>query len=82
MELIAPRKIFEKFFKNPLTNPPKYDIIYTQSRREQQCFKKNIDKQKRKQRKLWNGYYTRVTPTKADKIDKINKKYKKRGFEQ
>lgn len=43
---------------------------------------KNIDKQKRKQRKLWNGYYPRVTPTKADKIDKINKKYKKRGFEQ
>lgn len=40
---------------------------------------KNIDKQKRKQRKLWNGLYTRTTPTKLEKLNKINKKYKKRG---
>jgi hypothetical protein len=64
-----------------LTNPRRCDIIYTVKERAT-MLQKNIDKQKRKQRKLWNGYYTRVTPTKADKIDKINKKYKKRGLEQ
>jgi hypothetical protein len=28
VEVIAPRKIFEKFFKNPLTNTTKCGIIY------------------------------------------------------
>lgn len=37
--------------------------------------KKNIDKQKRKQRPLWNGYYKRITPTKVEKERKISKKY-------
>ena len=42
---------------------------------------KNIEKQERKNRKLWNGYYSRITPTKKEKINKINKKHKKRGQE-
>lgn len=40
---------------------------------------KNIDKQKRKERKLWTGLFTRVTPTKTQKINKIKNKHKKRG---
>lgn len=39
---------------------------------------KNIDKQKRKERKTWEGLYTRKTPTKKEKQDKIEKKYKGR----
>lgn len=38
---------------------------------------KNIDKEKRKERKLWTGYYTRKTPTKKEKLEKNSKKYKK-----
>lgn len=38
---------------------------------------KNIEKQKRKERKSWQGLYTRKTPTKAEKLEKISKKYKK-----
>lgn len=38
---------------------------------------KNIEKEKRKQRKLWNGYYTRKTPTKREKEEKNSKKHKK-----
>ena len=38
---------------------------------------KNIDKEKRKNRKTWVGYYTRKTPTKTEKIKKFEKKYKK-----
>jgi hypothetical protein len=36
---------------------------------------KNIDKQKRKERKTWTGLFTRKTPTKIEKQRKINKKY-------
>ena len=36
---------------------------------------KNIDKEKRKKRKTWTGLYTRKTPTKKEKQDKINRKY-------
>ena len=38
---------------------------------------KNIDKEKRKERKTWQGFYTRKTPTKKEKIEKSRKKYKK-----
>ena len=38
---------------------------------------KNIDKEKRKERKLWTGFYTRKTPTKKEKEEKNRKKYRK-----
>ena len=38
---------------------------------------KNIDKEKRKQRKTWVGYYTRKTPTKKELEQRQQKKYKK-----
>jgi hypothetical protein len=38
---------------------------------------KNIDKENRKQRKTWVGYYERKTPTKKERIKKSEKKHKK-----
>ena len=38
---------------------------------------KNIDKEKRKNRKTWIGFHTRKTPTKKEKLEKISKKYQK-----
>lgn len=39
---------------------------------------KNIDKEKRKQRpNQWTGFFTRKTPTKQEKIRKLDKKHKK-----
>lgn len=38
---------------------------------------KNIEKEKRKHRKLWNGYYARLTKSKKEKIENIENKYKK-----
>lgn len=38
---------------------------------------KTIEREKRKNRPLWNGYYTRKTPTKREKIEKNRKKYQK-----
>jgi hypothetical protein len=43
---------------------------------------KNIDKQKRKERKTWMGYKPKCTPTKKEKIEKINKKYKNKRKEE
>lgn len=37
---------------------------------------KNIEKEKRKSRPTWVGYYTRKTPTKKEKEEKNQKKYK------
>lgn len=37
---------------------------------------KNIDKQKRKERKTWVGLYPRRTPTKKEKLEKADKKHK------
>lgn len=37
---------------------------------------KNIKKEERKNRPLWNGYYTRKTPTKAELVRRQEKKYK------
>lgn len=39
---------------------------------------KNIDKQARKERKTWVGYKPKATPTKKEKEQKINNKYKGR----
>ena len=38
---------------------------------------KNIEKEERKKRRAWQGYYTRKTPTKKEKLEKNSKKYKK-----
>lgn len=40
---------------------------------------KNIDKQARKERKTWSGYYTRKTPTKQELIKRKEKKYKNKA---
>lgn len=37
---------------------------------------KNIEKLERKERKTWVGLYTRKTPTKKEKLERANKKYK------
>lgn len=37
---------------------------------------KNIGKEKRKNRKTWQGYYTRKTPTKKEKEEKTRRKHK------
>lgn len=39
---------------------------------------KNIEKQKRKERKTWVGLYSRRTPTKKEKEEKSRRKYKGR----
>ena len=39
--------------------------------------KKNIEKEKRKQRKTWVGLYTRKTPTKKELIKRSEEKHKK-----
>lgn len=38
---------------------------------------KNIEKEERKNRPTWQGYYTRKTPTKKEKEEKNRKKYRK-----
>lgn len=40
---------------------------------------KNIEREKRKERATWIGYHTRKTPTKAELLRKIEKKYKNKG---
>ncbi len=42
---------------------------------------KNIDKQKRKDRKTWVGMFTRKTPTKKELQTKIIKKHKAKLFD-
>lgn len=37
--------------------------------------KKNIEKLKRKDRPTWEGFFTRLTPTKTEKIRKIERKH-------
>lgn len=39
---------------------------------------KNIDKEKRKERKTWSGLYTRKTLTKQERMRKQERKYKGR----
>ena len=38
---------------------------------------KNIDREKRKSRPTWVGYTPKATPTKKEKLKKLEKKYKK-----
>lgn len=38
---------------------------------------KTADKLARKERPTWVGYYPRVTPTKAEKQEKLDRKHKK-----
>jgi hypothetical protein len=40
---------------------------------------KNIDKNARKARPTWNGYYSRKTPTKKERLTRAEKKHKGRG---
>lgn len=37
---------------------------------------KTIERNKRKNRKLWYGYHERKTPTKAEKLRKTERKYR------
>lgn len=41
---------------------------------------KTIDKEKRKERKTWVGYHTRLTPTKKEKIRKLEKRHKQKSY--
>jgi hypothetical protein len=42
---------------------------------------KNIDKQKRKERRTWSGYKPLHTPTKKEKLARLDKKYKNKREE-
>ena len=44
--------------------------------------KKNIEKQERKNRATWVGYYSRITPTKRGKQIKADRKSKSRGYQE
>ena len=54
-----------------------YNVYVRNEREDNKMLQKNIDKEKRKERKLWTGLYTRKTPTKREKLEKNSKKYKK-----
>ena len=41
---------------------------------------KTIEKLERKNRKTWAGLYTRKTPTKKDKLEKLNNKYRRKDY--
>lgn len=43
---------------------------------------KNIEKQKRKERPTWNGYYTRKTPTKKQLEERIKNKHKGKDYDK
>lgn len=40
---------------------------------------KNIDKDKRKERRLWTGFFTRRTPSKKEKEERNHRKHKERS---
>lgn len=42
--------------------------------------KKNIEKNERKRRSTWNGYYSRATATKAEKSSKENRRNKSKKY--
>ena len=42
---------------------------------------KNIEKEKRKHRPLWNGYFTRKTPTRKEKEERNQNKHKRKENE-
>lgn len=41
---------------------------------------KNRKREERKNRPLWNGFYTRSTPTKKERIARNERKHKNRDF--
>ena len=59
-----------------LTFPSRCGIIYIE-REDTIMLQKNIEKEERKNRRTWQGYYTRKTPTKKEKEEKNRKKYRK-----
>ena len=42
--------------------------------------KKNIEKLERKNRKTWVGLFTRKLPTKKEKLDRLENKYKRKEY--
>ena len=77
IDRLAPGPAVHKLFTfDHLTNHLIYGIIVIE-REGTIMLQKNIDKQKRKERKTWVGLYTRTTPTKRGKLEKISKKYRK-----
>ena len=59
-------------------NKPKTGDIFINNKNIKKVKEKNIAKEERKNRRTWQGYYTRKTPTKKEKEEKIFKKYSKR----
>jgi ribosomal protein L34 len=43
---------------------------------------KNIEKQERKNRATWVGYYSRITPTKRGKQIKADRRAKSKGYQE
>ena len=70
------KKLTQKFLQKVLTFPSRCGIIYIESE-DTIMLQKNIEKEERKNRKTWQGYYTRKTPTKKEKEEKNRKKYRK-----
>ena len=42
---------------------------------------KTIEREKRKERATWVGYYARKTPTKRERAERAERKYKNKGEE-
>ena len=55
-------------------NPEDYTV---EAIKERETLQKNIEKEGRKKRRTWQGYFTRKTPTKKEKEEKNRKKYHK-----
>lgn len=72
----VPGRVHKLFTIDHLTNHLIYDIIVIE-REDSTMLQKNIEKEERKNRKTWQGYYTRKTPTKKEKEEKNRKKYRK-----
>jgi hypothetical protein len=47
---------------------------------ERIMLQKTKDKLERKNRKTWVGLYTRRTPTKQEKLERVDKKYKGKEY--
>ncbi len=43
---------------------------------------KNVEKEARKNRKMWYGYYSRIGPGKKDILERNETKHKKRNIER
>ena len=76
MTVSHPGAVHKLFTIYHLTNHLICGIIYIESE-DTIMLQKNIEKEERKKRRTWGGYYTRKTPTKKEKLEKIQKKYRK-----